>query len=55
MTLKVDFSMESNMYGCPLENDGFHVSLGAWDLAESQKRHLKLTSVWRAKCMDVHK
>ena len=26
MTLKVDLSMESKMYGFPLENDWFHVS-----------------------------
>jgi len=37
MTLKVDLSMESKMYGFPSENDRFHVSLGAGDLAESQK------------------
>ena len=54
MTLKVDLSMESKMYGFPKENDRFHVSLGARDLAQSQKLHLKLTSVWRARCMDFH-
>ena len=37
MTLKVDLSMESKMYGFPWENDRFHVSLGAGDLADSQK------------------
>ena len=37
MTLKVDLSMESKMYGFPLENEGFHVFLGATDLAESLK------------------
>ena len=52
MTLKVDLSMESRMCGFPQENNTFHVSLGASDLADSQKWHLKLTSVWRAKCMD---
>ena len=48
MTLKVDLSMESAMYGFP-EDNRFHVSLGATDLAESQKSHSKLTSIWRAK------
>ena len=33
----------------------FHVSLGAMDLGDSQKWHLKLTSVWKAKCMDFLK
>ena len=37
MTLKVDPSMESKMYVFPWENLRFHVSLGAGDLAESQK------------------
>ena len=37
MTLKVDFSVESKMYGFPLENDRFHVSLGVRDLAAPQK------------------
>ena len=37
MTLKVDLSMESKMYGFPRENHRFHVSVGAGDLAESQK------------------
>ena len=37
MTIKVDFSMESKMYGFPQENDRFHESLGKRDLAESQK------------------
>ena len=37
MTLKVDLSMESKMYGFTWENDRFHVSLGAGDLAGSQK------------------
>ena len=37
MTLKVDFSMESKMYGFPYENDRFHVSLGARDFEDSQK------------------
>ena len=37
------------MYGFSLENDRFHKSLGKRDLAESQKCHLKLTSVWKAK------
>ena len=55
MTLKVDLSMESKMYGFTWENDRFHVSLGARDLGDSQKQHLKLTSVRRAKCMDFLK
>ena len=37
MTLKVDLSMESKMYGFPQGNDRFHVSLGERDLAHSQK------------------
>ena len=37
MTLKVDLSMESKMYGFPYENDRFHVSLGVGETAESQK------------------
>ena len=37
MTLKVDLSMESKMYGFPWENARFHLSMGATDLAESQK------------------
>ena len=37
MTLKVDLNMESKMYGFPYENDRFYVSLGAGDLAHSQK------------------
>ncbi len=37
MTLKVDLSMESKMYGFPWENDRFHVSLGESDLEDSQK------------------
>ena len=37
MTLKVDLSMESKMYGFPEENDRLHVYLGAGDLADSQK------------------
>ena len=37
MTLKVDLSMESKMYGFPQENNRFHVSLGAADLAAPQK------------------
>ena len=37
MTIKVDFSMESKMYGFTKENDRFHESLGMTDLAESQK------------------
>ena len=52
MTLKVDLNVESKMYGLPWGNNSFHESLGATDLADSQKRHLKLTSVWRIKCMD---
>ena len=52
MTLKVDLSMESKMYGFPKENGRIHVTLGTADLAESQKWHLKLTSVWKAKCLD---
>ena len=36
-TFKVDLSMESKMYGFPSENNRFHVTLGATDLAESQK------------------
>ena len=55
MTLKVDLSTESKMYGFPLENVGFHVSLGVMGLAAPQKRHLKLTSVWKANCMDFPK
>ena len=43
------------MYGFPKENKRFHVTLGATDLAESQKLHLKLTSVWKANCMDFLK
>jgi hypothetical protein len=35
--IKDDLSMESKMYGCPYENDRFHVSLGAGDFGESQK------------------
>ena len=35
--IKDDLSMESKMYGFPKENDRFHVSLGAGDLADSQK------------------
>ena len=52
MTLKGDISMESKMYGFPSETNRFPVSLGATDLADSQKWHLKLTSVWRANCID---
>ncbi len=37
MTLKVDLSMESKMYGFLQENDRFHVSLGVTDLAAPQK------------------
>ena len=37
MTLKVDFSMESEMYIFPGENNRIQVSLGARDLAQSQK------------------
>ena len=37
MALQVDLSMESKMYGFPLENDRFHVFLGAGDLADSRK------------------
>ena len=37
MIFKVDFSMESKMYGFLKENDRFHVSLGATDLAAPQK------------------
>ena len=37
MTFKVDFSFESKMYGFPRENNRFHVSLGATDLAHSPK------------------
>ena len=37
MTLKVDLSMQSKMYGFTWENDRFHVSLAAGDLAHSQK------------------
>ena len=37
MTLKVDLSMKSKMYGFPYEKNRFHVSLGAGDLGESQK------------------
>ena len=37
MTLKVDFSMESKMFGFLKENDRFQVSLGARDLEDSQK------------------
>ena len=55
MTFKVDLSMESKMYGFLQENDRFHMSLGVTDLAAPQKLHLKLTSVWRAKCMDFLK
>ena len=55
MTLKVDFSMESKMYGFTWENHRFHESLGTTDLEDSQKWHLKLTSVWKAKCMYLHR
>ena len=37
MTFKVDLNMSSKMHGFPLENDRVHVSLGATDLAHSQK------------------
>ena len=37
MTIKVDLSMESKMFGFPQENDRFYLSLGAGDLAHSQK------------------
>ena len=37
MTFKVDLSMESKMHGFPKENVRFYVSLGARDLADSQK------------------
>ena len=37
MTIKVDLSMESKMCVFPEEDHWFHVSLGAGDLAESQK------------------
>ena len=37
MTLKVDLSMESKMYGFAKENERFHESLGKRDFAESQK------------------
>ena len=53
ITLKVDLNMESKMYGFAWENDRFHESLGERDLEDSQKSHLKLTSVWRAKCLDL--
>ena len=37
MTLRVDLSMDSKMYGFTWENDRFHESLGKRDLEDSQK------------------
>ena len=55
MAPRVDFSMESKMLGIPMENEGIQVLMEMANQAKSQKWHLELTSVWRAKCKEFHR
>eukprot|EP00973_Karenia_brevis_P058410 8134299-Karenia_brevis.AAC.1 len=47
---KADLSMESKVYGIPME----HKCILLEDRANSQKMDIKWTSVWGAKCIEFH-
>ena len=50
--LKIYFSMETNMYGFPMENQAFRKSMGVVRQTDSQKILSEYTSVWRPTCVD---
>ena len=45
--------MENKLYGFRYENNELQVSLGARNVAHSHTSYFKLTSVWRARCVDA--
>ena len=46
-------NVESEMCGFPVSNNRFQMSLGARNLADSQKQDLKRASVWKATNTDL--